>query len=243
MNKDLLIFDFETTSNKPETTRVVQMAAMLNELEIFNELCNPGLQISDGAHEVHGITNEMVADKPSDTERVKALAEYILERQDSVILVGHNITTFDIPILWRIAEVSNPPKIPVIDTLTCAIRTLPYVDSHKLGDLTVTLGLGTAENAHDAMGDIVMVKALVNLFMKSLGYTLEELVEWLSSPRILKTCHFGKHKGKPWGREPGCVPAGYALFMAKNFEDPHPDVEATIRHHYGFRFTAKSKAQ
>lgn len=239
--RDLLIFDFETTSNKPESTRVVQQAAMHNDVVVFNELCNPGLQISDGACEVHGITDEMVRDKPSDTERVTALAQYILERKDEIIIAGHNVTTFDIPIMWRIAGVIDPPKIPVIDTLTCAIRTLPYADSHKLGDLFVALGLGSAENAHDALGDIEMVKKLIFAFMSALGYDLEALVKWLATPRVLKTCHFGKHKGKPWGKGPGCVPSGYAMFMAKNFEDPHPDVELTILHHYGYRFSSTLK--
>lgn len=235
MIENILGFDFETTSNKPETTRVVQVAAKMNGEVIFNQLCNPQVDITDGAREVHGISNEMVANAELDTDAVKRLAEFILERKGTIILAGHNCTTFDVPILWRLAGIEDPPKLPVIDTLTCAIRTLPHAPDHKLGTLTQFLKLGDAANAHDALADIEMVFMLIDKFRSDLGYTVPEMLTWLSTPRVLQVCHFGKHKGKPWGgvKGSGGVPYFYAKFIADNFDSVHPDVEATLRYHYG----------
>lgn len=233
MSRDIFAFDFETTSNKPETTRVVQMAAMRESEVIFNCLCNPGLAISDGAYEVHGISNEMVANEPPDYEKVREMADYVIEHQDSIYLAGHNITTFDIQIMWKVAGITNPPDIPKIDTMICAIRTLPNAPNHKLSDLVAFLGLSGGEKAHDALGDIQMVFKLIERFKSALKMDTDELANWLATPRILTTCYLGKHKSKEWGRGAGKVPYFYAEWISQNFDPISKDLAATLKHHYG----------
>lgn len=241
-------FDTETTSNVPATTRVVQAALLEVQLKdgipdsdpvvVMNQLANPGVQIHHEAAEIHGITSEMVADQPPDHEVMIEVYEYLrVIHETGGFVSGHNVSTFDLPILFNR---SGLPKIPfrVIDTLTLATRCLPHAPSHKLGELTTWLGLGDAANAHDALADIRMCHELVKKFSFDLGMSIQQLAEWCAIPRVLKIAHFGKHKGLPWGMGPGCVPFGYVKFITDKFDDPSPDMIATIRHHYKLEFKA-----
>lgn len=239
-------YDLETTSAEPGTCRVVQVAAVRfngDEQEtVLDEITNPGLASCDAATEVHGITPEMWEGKRADHEALAYLYAWLEERPE-VIIAGHNVSRFDLPILWRIV---GRPALgnPVIDTLTCAQRLLPLAPSHRLttnpkepdkAGLIESLQLGEVEGAHTAAGDAHMVMRLVEHFRAGLNKSLHELAAWCATPRIHRYCSFGKHKGKPWGKDKGCVPSGYAWFIAQNF-DPSPDLEATIYAHYGYRF-------
>lgn len=264
----VLSYDLETTSEKPETCRVCQIAAIdlmngpdgIVADEWLNEICDPGLASSDGATAIHGIGPEQWAGKRPDHEALNALYdrladEYMVDGEPRVIVVGHNIKWFDLPILYRITE--RPPLhgLMIIDTFQCAQRLYPLAPSHRLTTnpnqpektgLIEWLQLGDVEGAHSASGDAIMVKRLVDHFCIGLGKTPLELAIWCSEIRRLKYCHFGKHKGKLWGK-PGpedkatdFVPSGQAWWISQNFS-PSPDLEETIRHHYGYRFKQRSK--
>lgn len=236
MSRDIFAFDFETTSAKPDSTRVVQLAAMRENEVLFNGLCNPGLAISREAEEVHGISQAMVENAPPDHEEVGKMAQYLIDNWDALYLAGHNINAFDVPILWRIAGVSNPPAFKTIDTMVCALRVLPNAPNHKLTGLIEHLGLGGDEKAHDALGDIQMVFKLINAFKAGLKMTTEELADWLAIPRVLSICTYKKHKGQKWGRNPGDVPYYYAKFLVNNFDSMTKDLALTLQVHYGLRF-------
>jgi DNA polymerase III epsilon subunit-like protein len=208
--------------------------------EVFNQLCKPSVDISDEAAAVHGITAEMVADKEPDSIAVKRLHQFVADNANDIILCGHNIVGFDMPILWRIG--GSKPPVRFIDTLTCATRVFPTASSHKLSDLTQWLELGSTENAHDAMADIRMVFGLVDHVREGLMKPLTDLADWCMQPKVLSHAHFGKHKGKKWGYCPAgenprdYVPSWYVNFICEKFDDPTPDMIATIRHHYRKRF-------
>ena len=245
-NISLLGYDTETTSNKPQTTGVVQLGAVLrNEAgessALFNQLCDPGMPISAEAESVHGISSEMVQGAESDTAAMKKLYRFVDENQNRIIIVGHNICGFDLPILWRIGGEGRRLPILWIDTLVAAVRVFPDAESHKLSDLTEWLQLGSVENAHDAMADIEMVFALADYIRRGLMKSWEEMANWCMTPRVLTRAHFGKHKGKLWGRpERGdnraYVPRPYVKFICDKFEDPIPDLIETVKAKYGLRF-------
>lgn len=247
---DILGFDFETTSPRPESTDVVQMGAVLLKEDgskevIFNQLCKPDVDITDGASEVHGITNEMVADAEPASIAVKRLHQYVMDNKDSLILCGHNIVGFDIPILDRIG--GSRTGVRWIDTLVSAVRVFPDAESHKLGELTQWLQVGSHENAHDAMADIEMVFGIAEKIRSGLMKSWDDMATWCMTPRILKRCHFGKHKGKLWGRAQAgestkkYVPGGYVRTVICDKFDPTPDLEATIRYHYRMGFKKRRR--
>lgn len=234
-----------------------------NEKVVMNEITDPGVDIHHEAALIHGITPEMVKGKRQDHLASKDLYDYIQSLNGNVILCTHNGTTFDLPILNRLAgegdPYARPPlQVPHIDTLVCATRLWPKAPNHKLSlptpeeqakhggpGLVQQLKLGTGEGAHDALADIRMVTSIVFYVLNNLklpeqksSQFLEpmELARWCATPRILQIAHFGKHKGMPWGKGPGCVPAGYVRFITENWDDASPDMRATIKHHYGRDF-------
>ena len=261
----ILSYDTETTSEKPATCRVCQVAALLIEetgdehlplkmTEVFNEICDPGLESSDAATAIHGIGPEHWAGKRRDSEAMLELHYYLSQNyldvngQPAFVVAGHHVKHFDLPILWRVSERAPIFGLPVIDTLTCATRIYPLLPSHRLTTnpkepakvgLIESLGLGPVEGAHSAAGDALMVYRLVKHFCEGLQKTPLELAAWCSEARILKYCSFGKHKGKEWGRGPGCVPSGFVYWMTQNF-DPTPDLEATVKYHYNMRFNKRA---
>jgi DNA polymerase III alpha subunit (gram-positive type) len=253
MSHELLGYDTETTSNQPSTTRVVQLAALRRNLKgeistVFNQLCNPGCDISDGAKEIHGISTEMVRDAEPDHEAMKRFYAYVFANKDEIIIVGHNIVTFDLTILWNLGG----PKIPIlfIDTFVAATRVFPESHSHKLADLVQWLELGDFTKAHDAEADIKMVFLLCDYIFNGLkhsdrdryNWTYKDFAEWCMRPRVLKRAHFGKHHGKLWGKPlPGesrakYVPESYIRYICDKWEDPSPDMIETIWQKYRYRF-------
>lgn len=68
--------------------------------ERFSELCNPGRKIVPRVARLTGISDEMVADKPSVNEIIKKFADFI----GNDILVGHNIKHSDLGYISRAAK-------------------------------------------------------------------------------------------------------------------------------------------
>jgi DNA polymerase III subunit epsilon len=130
----LVAFDLETTGLDGERARIIEFCFIeldpdLQELGRWTELVNPGMPIPADSVKVHGITDEMVRDRPAFRDyaaRIQALV------QDAV-LVAHN-HKFDLEILSReLARAGQPglrPNHPCIDTQ----RVESFVNSHSLGE-------------------------------------------------------------------------------------------------------------
>lgn len=135
-------FDIETTGFSPKNDRIVEIGAVRFRgdgeiLMVTNWLINPGMPISFYATEVNGITDTMVANAPSFSA---VWPEFTVFCQDSILL-AHN-AGFDMGFLR--AELSRtrtePPALPVIDTLPLFRRWFPEAKSHSIESLTVYVG-------------------------------------------------------------------------------------------------------
>lgn len=250
MQPDLLIcYDTETTSPKPQSCRVVQLGviaykdegAHITEEVIANEVCDPGLgegyECTPEATAIHGITEEQMRGARRDTEVMREFYDAVQPEIANVIFAGHAISRFDLPILYNVAEREPFVNARYVDTLILAQRFVSTADNAKLGTLIEHLGLGSTEEAHDAVGDCRMVFRLVQYFSKALCKSWAELATDCATPRVHSICGFGKHKGKHWGRIDGvdCVPWWYVKWMHQNFDDASPDMIVTLWHHYGLR--------
>jgi len=130
-----IIFDTETTGFKPEEgERIIEIGAveMVNRSftgRVFHEYVNPeGREVNPGAFEVHGISNEFLADKPAFSGIASAFLEFIGE---DAILVAHN-APFDINFLnHEFARLSIPAIDPqrVVDTLVMARKKHPMAQN------------------------------------------------------------------------------------------------------------------
>lgn len=251
---DIIVFDWETTSAKPESARGVQFAAYsAAEGALYNDYCDPEVDIHHEASEVHGITPEMVAGKPKDYAFAADFL-WFLEDRKWPITAGHNSSTFDIPITNRLAKMGGSQhklRGLHIDTCMLAGRVWPDAPSYRLSatedeakkngaiGLTQWLGLGSGEGAHDALADCRMVLALIDKIRETNGMSVEQLAEWAGKPFVHEVCIFGKHRGKKWGRGPGCVPFYYVKWCTENWQDASLDLQATVLYHYGLRFKFK----
>lgn len=179
LQKPLVIFDLETTGTDIAKDRIVQIAfikIMPDGTQIKKEsLINPGIPIPKGASDVHGITDDMVKDKPTFANIAKSLITYF----EGCDYAGYNIISFDIPLLHEefLRCGLELPKGSLVDscnifkkreerTLSAAVKF--YCDEEMV-------------DAHDAMNDVVASLKILEaqtVRYSDLPKTIEELAEY-----------------------------------------------------------------
>lgn len=100
--KDLVFFDIESTGLNVMKDRILQIGLIKytkssDEPQELFYLINPGMPISDEAFAVHGISNEMVRNKPTFEQLSKTIFDFIGEAD----LAGYNSDRFDVPMLME----------------------------------------------------------------------------------------------------------------------------------------------
>jgi DNA polymerase III subunit epsilon len=102
LKKDLIFFDVESTGLNVIRDRILQIALIKYpkeggepiELEM---LINPGIPIAEEAMAVHGITPEMLKNKPTFAQVGKQIFDFIGDGD----IAGYNSDRFDIPMLME----------------------------------------------------------------------------------------------------------------------------------------------
>ena len=121
---DYIAFDFETTGLNPEDDRIIEIAAIKfvngNLVDRFVKLINPGRPIDPFITDITGISDDMVRNKPIESDIVDEFLEFLTD----LPLVAHNIS-FDKSFLDALCErFKKPKKInPLFDT--CLLYTSP----------------------------------------------------------------------------------------------------------------------
>ncbi len=100
LTRDLAFFDIESTGLNVLKDRIIQLAVVKypkngSEPIEYNRLINPGIPISEEAMAVHGITPDMLRNKPT----FQQIAQEIYDFLDNADLVGYNSNRFDVPLL------------------------------------------------------------------------------------------------------------------------------------------------
>ena len=186
---NLIFFDTETTGNT-EKDFLCQIAYKSGN-QTFTGLYKPPIKIPPEASAVHHITNKMVADLPvfkesGDLPKVKKVFE-----EKDVIVVAHN-APFDLLMIKK--EGIEPEKS------ICTLRVARHLDKEEkierfnLQYLRYLLELDVEADAHDALGDVLVLEKLFERLKDKLS--IEEMVEISSHPSLLHTFKFGKHNGK-----------------------------------------------
>lgn len=124
-----IVLDTETTGLDPKDGhRIVEIGCLelIDRVPTgrpFHELINPERMMDDGAFKVHGISDEMLADKPVFAGVVDAFLAFIGDDP----LVIHN-AAFDMKFLnWELKKAGRPPLAMdrAIDTLAIARKKFP----------------------------------------------------------------------------------------------------------------------
>ncbi len=200
---DYCIYDLETTGTSCVSDEVVEISAVkVIDGEITDEystLVNPGRPIPYYASEVNGITDDMVADSPD----FKTAFREFLDFAGDMVLVGHNIHTFDMKFLYRDAEKFWGKTIgnDYIDTLRIARLCLPQLDHHRLVDLAEYYGISIV-GAHRALNDCRMNQ----IVFERLGQELANPSDAAKAVRVCPRCGsvLRKRSGR-YGEFIGCT--------------------------------------
>ena len=171
--KFLVVFDLETTGLSPEKDRIIELAALLfrydektlcmSMLDDLHMFINPEIPIDKAITDLTGISNESVADKPTESEAFETISEFFNE----TIVSGYNVESFDVNFLKNMyARQGCEYKTKgIIDILRMARDRIDKteIENHKL----VTVGdyFGIKFRAHSALGDTATTASLLQLFL------------------------------------------------------------------------------
>ncbi len=238
-----ILLDTETTG-AGEEDRIIQLGFMVldgKNVEVYNDLCTAPLPIGYGAMEVHGITPEMIEGKPACPETTAYQALCALNIPDNVLII-HN-APFD---LGMLSKEDFTSQMRLIDTLRCARHLFDDEEAHRLQYFRYRLGLykieqteadalGIEVKAHDAIGDVLVLKLFLTELRKRLQERFEgvnpidKMVELTQTPVFYtRPLKFGKYKGKTL-TEIAEADKGYLTWMLGNMENLDEDMRYSIQ--------------
>lgn len=241
-----VLFDTETTGNQ-EQDRIIQIGAMIvhnkDNIEVFDELCSTSVPISIEAMEVHNITPDIIENKPPYNQT--AFSKKVMELNcKENYLIAHNIN-FDLGMLGKEGFENH---YTLIDTVRCAKHLLPDSPYHRLQYLRYSLELykteleeakklGITIKAHDAIGDVLVMKLLLSKLVQLtqeqfVGINpMQKMAELTQTPVMMKTFKFGKYKGRDID-EVSNEDMGYLKWMRNNL-DLDEDMTFTLDYYLG----------
>lgn len=124
-----IVLDTETTGLDPDAgDRVVEIGCVelvngIHTNRSYHTYLNPEREITEAALQIHGLSNEFLADKPLFADVAEAFLDFIGEDR----LVIHN-AEFDLKFInAELVRVGRPPleRIRIVDTLEIARRKFP----------------------------------------------------------------------------------------------------------------------
>lgn len=226
LNGRIHAFDLETTGVETETDRIVTATWLTGSADglesTTNWLVNPGVEISKGASDVHGITNEHARANGRDPRTVIAeIAELIGQAWvagEPVVIYNapFDLTMFDRELrryayagypstLLGIAQDEDGNVCPplVVDPLVCDKRLEKYVrgkGGRKLVNTCARYGITlTDEEAHTSQGDTAAAWRLAWKMAHRPpinGMTIHELQEAQRDWHTVQTRDFARYLGK-----------------------------------------------
>jgi DNA polymerase-3 subunit epsilon len=197
-----ICLDCETTGLDAKADRIIEFAAMkftlAQNLDTFETLIDPECPISETSMAIHHITEEMVKGKPKIGDVLPDIFKFI----DNLVIIGHGIK-LDLTFLIESAKRANVPcsleTAVSIDTLRLA-RLYGESPTNSLEKLRQHFNIA-AEGAHRAMNDVVVNIGVFKYLALSFK-TLEQLLDRLKKPILLRAMPLGKYKGRPFSEVP-----------------------------------------
>lgn len=179
-----MVFDLETTGLNTQKNLVCEIACCpfdseLNDLKEFESgIIKPydDREINEGALNANGITRAQLANGVDSKVVLTNFIKYIKSFKKTaakIILVGHNIKTFDIPFLedffkfhgedlWKYVSVKTE-----IDTMWWARMKWLESTNYKLGTCCENVGIDLMD-AHRSLSDSRANRELAKSFLRSL---------------------------------------------------------------------------
>jgi DNA polymerase-3 subunit epsilon len=219
LDRPIVFFDLETTGVSTDYAKIVQIAIIkiMPDGEIIKKcrLINPLIEIPQGAIDVHGITNEAVANESP----FQHIAKSLIDLFDGCDIGGFNSRVFDLPLLrnefkrcdieYNYLDYDNI-DVYVFEKYLRKKEGNPLRNKSKLVDLYKHYTGKSLDDAHDALVDVL---ATIDVFNKQIIkyialklVLLDEIMPKgdsyaVKNSKILLVegkhiWNFGKHKGK-----------------------------------------------
>ncbi len=199
LSKPICFFDLETTGIDIVKDRIVEISILKiypnGNKESKTWLVNPTIPIPSTASEVHGITDEKVANEPT----FKEIAKQIYQMIKDADLAGYNSDRFDIPLLAEEMLRAGVDEFDFGNRVTVDVQTI----FHKMEQ----------RDAHTAAADTYatyeILKAQLDRYEDVLENNVKKLSDFTYRKQIAdfagfigynaageEVFTFGKHKGK-----------------------------------------------
>lgn len=211
LHRPICFFDLETTGTDVARDRIVEISILKvfpnGNKETKTWLVNPGIPIPFLASQVHGITDEKVANEPT----FEQLAPHVYNMIKDSDLAGFNSDRFDIPLLAE-ELLRAGVDFDMKNRVSVDVQTI----FHKMEERTLSAAYRfycdkTLENAHSAEADTVatyeILKAQLERY-ENLENDMKSLSEFTTRKKSVdfagfialddkgrEIFTFGKHKG------------------------------------------------
>lgn len=245
LDRPLVFMDLETTGLSTTRDRIVELAIIkvspggdvLEKVRRFN----PGIPIPAEATEIHGITDDDVADEPSFAARARSLIKLL----DGCDLAGFNIRRFDLPMLLE--EIRRCGLD--LDLGKCRIIDVQHIfHREERRDLTAAALFYLErehQEAHTALGDIRTTAAVLSSMYERYGHLPHDLdglnaycdeyapfetglTRWFDERGGMLVFKRGKHSGRPLDEVAAAEP-DYLCWIVDKADDIPTEVVAACR--------------
>jgi len=197
----IIFLDTETTGNG-DKDRLCSLAVKERYIDepLVNALYKPPVPISIESMAIHHITERMVTAKPTFKESPEYPGLKDLFESDEVILVAHN-AAFDLAMLAR--EGIVPRRVICTYKVAYELDPNDALPNYRLQYLRYLLDLDVEAEAHDALGDVLVLEALFERLEKRMmerhgteEAALDAMLAISARPLLFTTIRFGKYNGK-----------------------------------------------
>lgn len=184
LEKPICFFDLESTSTDTETARIVQIAGIKifpdGKREEKNILINPEIPIPIECTEIHGITDEMVKDKPTFRQYAQGIKDWFYGSD----IGGFNSDSYDVNLL--IAEMDRAGitfadwDLSLLDVMKLYRKLYP----NTLSEIYKRLFGEELDGAHNALNDVVATEKILYKILPEGLTTVREVDEFLQESKF-----------------------------------------------------------
>jgi DNA polymerase-3 subunit epsilon len=241
LEKPLAVIDLETTGTDPQSDRIVEIGILKVTADGHRSRrvlrLNPDVPIPPAATEVHGITDEDVADEP----RFADVADGLIAFLEGCDLCGFNLKRFDLRLLH--AEFTRAGK-PLSLQGRAIVDVLEIFFAYEKRDLAAAVRFYCGrehEDAHSADADVLATAAVLDAMLARYGdlpFTTAGLHQRFKDPNAVDSngCFtrvegqirfaFGKNRGQLLQAVARIKPDYLKWMLAQDFFD---DTKAVVR--------------